>query len=644
MKIPSIRHHPRETIKLPFFNDQGEQQQCSPFWLNSYFYYMRLYFGFLVLLLPIIGYGQNKSAEYRKKAYIQLDKENNYDSAQYYADLLLSESTTDIALADHAVLQGKIHFVRNSFGEAMLAYKKAIAIDSSSYLAPYAHVGLAASQKKVGSLSKSLENYQRARLLFEQQNEQAQIAKMDNLMALLYRNLREYEKAMEIYDRLINFFPTDSKEQASVYNNIGATYYELADYPLALNFHKKANDIADKLDSRRTKALYTHNLGDVYIQLHKYDSAVLFLAEALIMHEELNDYRNVAKVNLLLAQLNLKKGDHTEKIPTFLQKAEGLAKQVKERRLLIDVYQTWIDYLGSIEQYEIASTYYALLLANQDTLLNEEKVRAISELEIKYETEKKEEALNASLAREDMQLALLRFQRNTILSLAVVAGLLLLVGMLIYKLYRSNKREKEKTILLMREQHHRIENNISVLASILSLAAKNTTNEEAKKIAKEGENRLNAINMLHKDLYWNESKIAIQFDEYVEKLCRYQSGIFSGSWTKKIPITTQLEDLNLEVSQAIPLSLIINELLTNALKYGTTNEEPKIEVEIVRQNDNVNLTVRDNGPGIQLTPNSEPSFGMNLVSTLVEQLRGDLTTKSDTLGTSISIVAPMKLG
>ena len=150
--------------------------------------------------------------------------------------------------------------------------------------------------------------------------------------------------------------------------------------------------------------------------------------------------------------------------------------------------------------------------------------------------------------------------------------------------------------------------------------------------------------MLHKDLYWNESKIAIQFDEYVEKLCRYQSGIFSGSWTKKIPITTQLEDLNLEVSQAIPLSLIINELLTNALKYGTTNEEPKIEVEIVRQNDNVNLTVRDNGPGIQLTPNSEPSFGMNLVSTLVEQLRGDLTTKSDTLGTSISIVAPMKLG
>jgi len=602
---------------------------------------MKRHLHFLLILLPLALLGQNGEVELRAKAYAALDQKNNYDSAIYYAKLLLDVSTTDLELADHAILRGKIHFMKNEFGKGILAYKKAIEYDSMSYLAPYAYIGLAISYKKIGELDQAIQYYRRAQARFEKSGEDGQVAQTEKLIATLYKDLGEFEKAMKIYSDLLNFFSEKSADRASLLNNLGALYYEQEDYLAALHFHKKAAAIADELGIKSTAGLYFHNLGDVYIQLGRYDSAQQFLLDALQIHQERGSKRDVAKVNLLLSQLYLKMKQR-ENILALLTDAENIAKEVGERTLLIEVYHAWIEYFEDIEQFEKANSYYPLFIAARDTLLNEEKVRAVNDLEIKYETEKKEEALNASLAREEVQRQSLSLQQNTILWLTSISFLLVVVGSLIFRLYRVSKKEKQQVILRMREQHHRIENNISVLASILSLAAKNTPNEEAKALAKEGENRLNAMNLLHKKLYWDDKHIAIQFGEYVQNLCEYLSGIFSSPGTGKIPVSTRLDNLNLDVSQAIPLSLILNELLTNAFKYGTSVGHPVISVSLTNGNGCIKLMVSDNGPGMEKSVSSEPSFGINLVATLVKQLRGEFVTESNGAGTSVSVMVPTK--
>ena len=574
-------------------------------------------------------------------AYTHLDQENNYDSASYYANLLRLELITNEELADHAILLGKINFMKNDYAGAILSYKQALAYDSTSYLAPYAYIGLARSHNKFRNLSQALTFYQNALILFEESGEDFSIAQTKKMVALLYQDLFDYEKALEMYNELIDYFPEGSEDLASVYNNIGALHYKQANYKIALKFHKKALALISGTKVKATQGLYLHNVGDVYLQLGAYDSAAQFLRKAFNIHKELNDRRNIAKVSLLLSRLYLGSSKHSE-IPELLKEAERLAKEVKERALLIDIYRGWVQYLEANGQYREANNYYSLVIATKDTLLNEEKVRAISDLEIKYETERKEKALNASLAREKVQQQSIALQRATIVGLILITILVVTVGILIYRLYSTIKREKEQVILRMREQHHRIENNISVLASILSLAAKNSSNEEARTIAKDGENRLNAMNLLHKDLYWDDKKITIQFNDYVENLGHYLSGIFSDPGKNKVTIKTELQVLNLDVNQAIPLSLVLNELLTNAFKYGIKNKQPVIKVELLKNQGSLSMTVTDNGSGIKESTGSKKSFGMSLVATLVQQLRGELITNSDGLGTSVRIVAPMK--
>jgi len=185
-----------------------------------------------------------------------------------------------------------------------------------------------------------------------------------------------------------------------------------------------------------------------------------------------------------------------------------------------------------------------------------------------------------------------------------------------------DKKNAENEILL-KEIHHRVKNNLVVISSLLELQSEQIEDPNIKEAIKDGQNRVNSIGIVHRKLYQYENIGYIDMKEYVLSL---SESILSGFSTEgRIHLELIIEKFDLDIDTAIPIGLIINELLTNSLKYAfPKGEKGTITIKLEKQNDGtLNLEISDNGIGksdsIQGT-----GFGGQLISLLTNQLNGSL--------------------
>lgn len=182
---------------------------------------------------------------------------------------------------------------------------------------------------------------------------------------------------------------------------------------------------------------------------------------------------------------------------------------------------------------------------------------------------------------------------------------------------------KEKEVLL-REVHHRVKNNLQVISSLLSLQATYVQNDRITSLMEESQHRLRAMALVHEALYASSSLSQIDMSTYVRGLLDY----LSCSYAVPVEIRQHIEPVTLGVDSAIPCGLILNELVTNALKHAFPDGRAgEISVELrAAGEDRFSLTVRDNGVGMpaDATFPSTTSLGLRLVEALAHQLRGSV--------------------
>lgn len=196
---------------------------------------------------------------------------------------------------------------------------------------------------------------------------------------------------------------------------------------------------------------------------------------------------------------------------------------------------------------------------------------------------------------------------------------------------------KEKEVLL-KEIHHRVKNNLQVISSLLRLQARYIKDEEALDILRDSQNRVRAMAMIHESLYQSTDLGKIKFSEYIRNLsnnlaCGY-------SLNKDIKINLQIHQVELRIDTAIPCGLIINELVSNAIKHAFINAEfGVIYIEFLDLgNSKYSFRVSDNGIGVpdDIELRRNQSLGLQLVWSLVEQLEGSIIFNNK-LGTSFTI-------
>lgn len=195
------------------------------------------------------------------------------------------------------------------------------------------------------------------------------------------------------------------------------------------------------------------------------------------------------------------------------------------------------------------------------------------------------------------------------------------------------RQELEKTLenqkLLMQEIHHRVKNNLTIVSSLLNLQSEKAKDDYHYQLFQEAKNRLNSIATLHQLLYQSQSYTQVDFHRYLEEILENLIQSFN-SKAKHVHIVRKLQTVVLDVTIAIPMALIVNELITNAFKHAfAEGEKGEIRVELEEKEGKVILRISDNGKGFDPKKIVKSSVGLDILDALIDQINAKMHFRSD---------------
>lgn len=195
-------------------------------------------------------------------------------------------------------------------------------------------------------------------------------------------------------------------------------------------------------------------------------------------------------------------------------------------------------------------------------------------------------------------------------------------------------KKNQEVELLLKEIHHRVKNNLQTISSLLNLQSATIKDANALKAVRQSQDRVRSMSLIHQKLYHKQNFSKVEMKDYFETMCGIMLDAF-GVADKKVSFQFPMAQLELDVDTAIPVGLIANELITNALKYAFPEDQTGvISISLTQENpQRYCLRIADNGVGI---PNGIPAkptegsgFGSRLVQLLAIQLNGELVLNTD---------------
>lgn len=195
---------------------------------------------------------------------------------------------------------------------------------------------------------------------------------------------------------------------------------------------------------------------------------------------------------------------------------------------------------------------------------------------------------------------------------------------------------KEKEVLL-KEIHHRVKNNLQIICSLLNLQVKNVNNKQVHDILEESKNRIRSMAFIHEKLYQSDDFARINLTEYIQSLTAYLFHTYRID-SDRVELKTNIKEVSLSLDMAVPCGLLINELMTNALKYAfpVKADEPhgrkgKIQVNLSFTDKKYTLIVGDDGVGLpeKIDLNKPKTLGLQLINSLADQLDAAVEVAQD---------------
>jgi two-component sensor histidine kinase len=191
---------------------------------------------------------------------------------------------------------------------------------------------------------------------------------------------------------------------------------------------------------------------------------------------------------------------------------------------------------------------------------------------------------------------------------------------------RKTLNEKE---LLFQEMHHRVKNNLNIISSLVRLQSRRSDNEEFKNQGEELENRIFSIAFVHDQLYSQGIHESLDIGRYLSLLVK---NILAGFANRKIHVVENIPETPIYFKSAdlVSLSLLVNEIITNSMKYAVPDtENPEIKLDIKCSDDTCIISVSDNGPGFDLQKRENSGLGLKLIRTLSDQLKAKLEINTE---------------
>ena len=587
------------------------------------------------LSLKFYAKNNNKAKEYAEKSNAFFIKANNKNGQGLALQML-----------------GFILEMMGNNIEGLEVQKKSIRLleESGNYKASViSYSGAAYCLEKEGRIDEALKLVIRSlEVIDEHKLPDAQKAK--NLVDLgrVYRENNQLQKSIDTYNEAlkISIKEEDHGTAGILYMNIGNVYTQKEEFEKALEYFKNSLKETKLCQCKNRISTVWSNIGFTYYYLKNAENAIEAAKNAEKALPDNTGLGAEADVELLKGMAYQLKDEHEEAIK-HLEKALSLIQENNFKEKLVKVSSVLGQSYAATGNSKRLEELLITAIATKDSSYNQDMAKSIAEMEIRYESELKEQKLaeaDAQNVLKEKYISEVKLRNNWLIALLILG--LSLAASSFWLLQRSRKSAKELTEkntelatlleqkkILLKEIHHRVKNNLQTVSSLLNLQTRSSDSPIVKKAMIEGQTRLKSISLLHQKLYQHDELTKIEMDDYIFDLAQYIIKNFN-LLNKHISLKTSANNISLDLDTAIPLGLILNELITNTIKHSFKDiEEGEIEVSIKRldKDKHFELKVSNNGVGLPNDIDIEtlPSMGLKLVKSLSRQIHGSFNAFVD---------------
>ena len=477
-----------------------------------------------------------------------------------------------------------------------------------------------------------------------------------SMLAWVYGNKGDYVKASQLIFEKIKI---DEKNKDSITALSG--FFDLASNYLHLNKYDEADSILrnwypfiQRVNSPRTLMDFYIFKAQLFLYRNQTDSALLFYEKEKLVGMELNDnywvgdafsaignlyiqkkewnkalknldssyyYYNLNQQYKELASVNCKKticlvydGKKNEAKP-IIEEAARFIKNFTSNSSNLEYYQAKYLYDSACQNWQSAYVYIHLYHDLLSRIYSQSNTQQMLEMNIRHEAHQRED--------------LLREKNTTIIWYLIILAILTISLALLYILSslknKKIKRHNDIQRTMLHEIHHRVKNNLQLISSFMQLQLHKTTDAKGRDALEESINNIYVVALVHDNLY-NQSTDLVSLKSYIPKLCADINSLVKTMAQPQINI--HCDDILMSIDQTIPIGLILNELLTNSVKYAfieSRKNENKINISITKMNKSIIFHYSDNGIGFNVNEKSKTSLGLKLVKMLVQELQGNYT-------------------
>jgi two-component sensor histidine kinase len=546
-----------------------------------------------------------------------------------------------------------------------------------------AYIELATWHEDHTVLDSSIFYLQKAISVYEKAALKKPLAETYLLLVTNYSGTAEYDKASEAVYKALALFEKmgDQRGVAQCYTKISDLLYYSDSYAEGAAYCKKAIAIQEKYGYDEDLALSYRRLSENQLFLGNLEESLANMNQAIHLYKKIGEkgppllacyngrgniykymerfdeaiadykrcYEGAKKIGLErymmpptanIGHVYILQGKYAEALPYNLRAIE-IMKRIGNTKNLWENYMHVSNIYSELGDYKNALKYHELYEQGHTEYLNTIIARKDSELQVKYETAQKD------LEILDQEAKIAQQRKTQWLSIGIAALLAVFLFGMYFTLKNIRRKRKALTVLntqldaknkqnelLLKEIHHRVKNNLELVKSLIALQSAKLKDGASKEAMLASQNRVQSMGIIHQKLYQGENLGSIEMKDYFINLGEGVLDTFQAE--EKIKIECAMDQLNLDVDTAVPIGLIVNELLTNALKYAFPNgESGVITISLAKKEDQLVLQFSDNGIGkvAQSTPKGT-GFGTQLIQLLTRQLNGTL---SETHGNGTSL-------
>ncbi len=503
---------------------------------------------------------------------------------------------------------------------------------------------LANAQNTTGKYDLAIRNLEQALVIYKKTKNKTGTIQILNTLGNAYLGAKRYNTALDNYTEAYKLATNNVKLnhlKAIVGSGIATVLLEQKNYLQALNYLNEAYEIFTGNKNEMLIAYTKANIADCQLRMGNYANAEKNFKAVIVYFKQIDDDYALALNYNNLGKLYSKKKAYNNAIPAFKTALNISLKRkawdnIQENALALSVVY---ELSGNTSD---ALTNYKLYAQYKDSVSNKFRDKSVAEFQTKFETEKiKNEVVNAN---EKVKLSnlLLNQKKNEVsrnyIFLIVLFGFLIAVLILFLRAQVAKKTiQAQKNSLavslfeketLLKELHHRVKNNLQVIIGLLQLQVSKVKQPEVTEVFIDASHKINSMALVHDMLFAQNDFTNIAAQTYITKLV---SQVLLGLGAQHITYSLNCDDVLLPANKAIPLGLIITELITNSYKHAFTNNTGQITIALKATTENkYTIVYTDNGQGLPTNydVNTTKTMGLKLIHLLADEMNASIDIKS----------------